>query len=58
MSLVDIIVLLAVILVVFAIIFFNYIFPKIKGEKSACASCPTVKRAKRLVKDYKKSKKE
>ncbi len=54
MSAIDIIILIIAILLVSAIIFFSYIYPRLKGESPTCASCPAVKKSKRLVKDYKK----
>lgn len=47
------IILITTILIVVSIIFFTFILPKIKGQNVTCSSCPTVKKAKRLVKEYK-----
>jgi len=54
MNYIDIIVLLSVIISVGLIIFL-----KIKEHrKGECASCPVAKKAKRALKDYKKSQKK
>jgi len=54
MAFIDVIVLIITLIIVFLIVFFSFVFPRIKGDKKGCSSCPSVKRAKRLVKDYKK----
>jgi hypothetical protein len=56
MAPIDIVVLVITILLVSAVVFFSFVLPKIRHENSTCASCPSVKRAKRLVKEYKKAK--
>ena len=54
MSAIDIVILVVVILIILAIIFFNYILPMIKGVPAQCSSCPTAKRAKKILKQYRK----
>lgn len=58
MPVIDIVVLVVTILIVASIIFFSFIFPRIKGENPTCSSCPTHKKGKRLLKEYRKSQKE
>ena len=56
MTVADVIILLVVIAILFLIIFFNFYVPKKKGIPSECSYCPASKRAKKLLKKYKKSK--
>ena len=50
MTLTDVIILIIVLILLGFIIFFSFIFPRIKGENAHCASCPVVKKAKRTKK--------
>lgn len=58
MNVVDIVILIIVILILGAIIFFRYIMPAIKGIPSECASCPATKHAKKYLKKYRKQNKK
>lgn len=57
MTLTDGMVLLVILLILFAIIFFRFIYPRLKGKKpSHCDYCPVAKdkKIKRSFKAYKK----
>ena len=59
MTLTDGMVLLVIILILLAIIFFRFIYPRLKGKKVGhCSSCPvgSDKKIKRSLKAYKKNK--
>lgn len=61
MSTADILILIVVILILSAIIFFRYIFPRIRGKKVRhCDQCPvgSDKKIKSSLKAYKKSEKK
>lgn len=51
---VDAIVISIVVLILLAIIFFRFVFPKIKGIPTQCSGCPAVKKGKKLIKKYRK----
>jgi hypothetical protein len=54
----DFIVVAIVVLLLLAIIFFNFVLPAIKGVPIECNSCPAKKHAKKLLKQYRKHKKK
>ena len=58
MSFIDIVILILTAGIVFVIIFFSFVVPKIKGENPTCSSCPSHKKTKRLLKEYRESQKE
>lgn len=56
MSFVDILILIITFVIVFSIIFFSFIRPKMRGQKIICHNCPVSKKGKRLLKNYKNRK--
>ena len=57
----NVIVLAIVVLLLFLVIFFRYLKPRLQGKKTGgCSSCPMAydTKAKRMVKDYHKANKK
>lgn len=57
MSIADILIVIIISLILLAIIFFGLIYPRLKGKKGQCSSCPVRKDKKiqRAFKDYRKN---
>lgn len=58
MSGTDIVILIIVVILLSAIIFFSFVYPKLKGRSGVCSNCPAATHIKRVRKKIEKERKK